>query len=82
MGWWFPPPRRSPPRSPGSPFTRPFALDLVGAAPGAPGRDPGGAAAAVTTAVTAELRSCEACPDGAVHTLTRAVRAWFVTLGP
>ena len=38
MGWWFPPPRRSPPRSPGSPFTRHLALDLVGAAPGAPGR--------------------------------------------
>ena len=62
MGWWFPPLRRSPQRSPGSPFTSHLALDLVGAAPGAPGRDPGGAAAAVTTAVTAVLRSC---PDGA-----------------
>ena len=71
MGWWFPPPRRSPPRSPGSPFTRHLALDLVGAAPGA--------AAAVTTAVTAVLRSC---PDGAVRNLTRPVRAWFVTPGP
>ena len=38
-----------------------------------------GAAAAVTTAVTAVLRSC---PDGAVRTLTRPVRAWFVTPGP
>ena len=47
--WWFLPPRRSPPRSPGSPFTRRhLSLALVGAAPGAPGRDPGGAAAAVT----------------------------------
>ena len=79
MGWWVPLPRRSPPRSPGSPFTRHLALDLVGAAPGAPGRDPGGAAAAITTAVTAVLRSC---PDGAVRTLARAVRAWFVTPGP
>ena len=53
-----------------------LALDLVGAAPG---RDPGGAAAAVTTAVIAGLRSC---PDGAVRTLTRPVRAWFATPGP
>ena len=48
-----------------------LALDLVGAAPG-------GAAAAVTTAVTAVLRSC---PDGTVRTPTRGVRAWFVTPG-
>ena len=75
MGWWFPLPLRSP----GSPFTSHLALDLVGAAPGAPGRDPGAAAAAVTTAGTAVLRSC---PDGAVRTLTRPVRAWFVTPGP
>ena len=75
MGWWFPLPLRSP----GSPFTSHLALDLVGAAPGAPGRDPGAAAAAVTTAGTAVLRSC---PDGAVRTLTRAVRDWFVTPEP
>ena len=74
-----PSPRRSPPRSPGSLFTRHLALDMVGAAPGAPGRYPGGAAAAVTTAVTAVLRPC---PDGTVRTLTRPVRAWFVTPGP
>ena len=73
MGWWFPPPRRSPPRIPGN-----LALDLVGAGPGAPGWNPGGAAAAVTTAVTAVLRSC---PDGAVRTLTRPVAHWFVTPG-
>ena len=79
MGWWFPPPRRSPPRSPGSPFTRHLALDMVGDVPGAPGRYPGGAAAAVTTAVTTVLRSF---PDGAVRTLTHAVRDWFVTPGP
>ena len=35
--------------------------------------------AAVTTSVTVVLRSC---PDGAVRTLTSAVRAWFVTPGP
>ena len=33
MGWWSPPPRRSPPRSPDAPFTRRHALDLVGATP-------------------------------------------------
>ena len=79
MGWWFPPPLRSPPRSPGSPSICDLALDLLDTAPGAPGSDPGGAAAAVTTAVTAVLRSR---PDGAVRTLTRAVRAWFVSPGP
>ena len=72
MGWWFPPPRRSPPRSSGSPFTRSRTR------PGAPGRDPGCEAAAVTSAVTAVLRSC---PDGAVRTLTRPVAHWFVTPG-
>ena len=70
---------RSPPRSPGSPFTRHLKFNLVGAAPGAPGRNPSSAAAAVTTAVTAVLRSC---PDGAVRTLTRGVHAWFLTQGP
>ena len=79
MGWWFPPPLRSPPRSPGSPSIRDLALDLLDTAPGASGSDPGGTAAAVTTAVTAVLRSR---PDGAVRTLTRAVRAWFVSPGP
>ena len=65
--------------SPGSPSICDLALDLLDTAPGAPGSDPGGAAAAVTTAVTAVLRSR---PDGAVRTLTRAVRAWFVSPGP
>ena len=76
LGWdggslSFPPPQWSPPRSLGSPFTRHLALDLVGAAPGAPGRDPGGAAAAITTAVTTVTTAVTAVlrsrPDGAVH---------------
>ena len=80
MGWWCPGgslPRRGPRRA--ARALRSPAISHSTWSAQHPGRDPGGAAAAVTTAMTAVLKSC---PDGAVHTLTRAVRAWFVTQGP